>query len=318
MKIIGMGKKLPQLSVSNETLAAFLETSDEWITSKTGIKTRMICTTESLTDLAEAAARNALENTGLAPSDIDMLICATVTGDYIMPALACSVSERFGVKCPAFDINAACTGFVYALDTADSFIKAGKAENILIICADMMSRIVDWNDRASCILFGDGAGACVVTRGDSLKYIRTITDPQIKPLFAKAGQGNNPFVSRETQNVSYRFLQMQGQNVYKFAVKTIEKEINLALSALKTEVSDVDYFILHQANARIIEGARVRLKLPQEKFPMNIQKYGNMSAASLPVLLAEMAEDGRIKPGNTLMLIGFGAGMTAGTAVLEW
>jgi len=303
MKIAGTGKKLPQTTVSNAELAKFLETSDEWITSKTGIHSRTICKSESITDLAEAAARNALENAGLSISEIDMLICATVTGDYLMPSMACCILERFeAAKCPAFDINAACSGFIYAMDIADSFIKAGKAKNILIVCAEMMSRMVDWQDRASCILFGDGAGACVVTEGDLLKYIRVFSDAQIEPLFTKFGG----------------FLQMQGQHVYKFAVKTIETEINLALSALKLTPQDIDFFILHQANARIIEGARSRLKLPAEKFPMNIQKYGNMSAASIPVLLAEMAEEGRIKKGDTIMLLGFGAGMTAGTAVLEW
>lgn len=318
MKILGTGKNLPQTSVTNAELAVFLETSDEWIASKTGIYSRTICKDESITDLAEAAARNALENAGLSISEIDVLICATITGDYTTPSIACCVLERFendGAKCAAFDINAACSGFVYALDVADSFLKAGKARNILIVCAEMMSRMVDWRDRTSCILFGDGAGACVVTAGDALKYIRVFSDAQIKPLFAEAGRGNNPFLTG-TSNAG--FLQMQGQHVYKFAVKTIEEEINLALSALQLTPQDIDFFILHQANARIIEGARSRLKLPPEKFPMNIQKYGNMSAASIPVLLAEMAEDGRIKKGDTLMLLGFGAGMTAGTAVIEW
>jgi 3-oxoacyl-[acyl-carrier-protein] synthase-3 len=176
--------------------------------------------------------------------------------------------------------------------------------------------MVDWNDRTSCILFGDGAGACVVAVGENLRYIRAFSDAQISPLFTKSGRGNNPFIP-ENEN-EQNFLQMQGQHVYKFAVKTIETEINLALSALKLAPQDIDFFILHQANARIIEGARSRLKLPPEKFPMNIQKYGNMSAASIPVLLAEMAEEGRIKKGDTLMFLGFGAGMTAGTAVITW
>lgn len=314
VKIIGMGKKLPQTGISNETLAEFLDTSDEWILSKTGIKTRTICTDESLTDLAVAASQNALDNAGLSAADIDMVICATVTGDYSMPSLACQVLEHLKISCPAFDINAACTGFIYALDVADSFIKSGKAKNILIVCAEMMSRVVDWKDRTSCILFGDGAGACIVTTGNSLKYIRTLTDAQTDLLFTKSGRGNSPFSSEETPG----FLQMQGQHVYKFAVKTIEQEITLALATLNKSANDIDYFILHQANARIINGARTRLKLPPEKFPMNIQKYGNMSAASIPVLLAEMQESGHLQKGNTLLLLGFGAGMTAGTAIIEW
>ena len=313
VKIIGTGKKLPEYIVTNEALAAFLDTSDEWIASKTGIGARRICISEGLTDLAEEAARKALAKAGL--STTDMVIGATMTNDYSMPSLACCVLERLGFSCSAFDVNAACSGFLYALDAADSAIRAGKAETVLIVAAEMMSRMVDWNDRTSSILFGDGAGACVVTRGDALKYIRATADAQIGPLFAKAGRGNNPFIQSPAQP---GYLEMQGQHVYKFAVKTIESEIHLALSATGLTAEDVDYFILHQANTRIIDGARTRLKLPPEKFPMNMQKYGNMSAASIPVLLDEMAESGQIKAGDTLMLIGFGAGMTAGCAVLEW
>jgi len=315
IKIIGTGKKLPKHAVTNETLATFLDTSDDWIISKTGIKTRAICTEESLTDLAEAASRTALTKAGILMSDVDMLICATMTGDYYMPSMACCVLERLGGVCPAFDVSAACSGFIYALDVADAFISAGKAETVLIVAAEMMSRMVDWNDRTSSILFGDGACGCVVTHGNALKYIHTVSDANVAPLFAKAGRGNNPFIE---ESVSPGYLEMQGQQVYKFAVKTIEKEIHLALNATNMEAEDVDYFILHQANTRIIDGARIRLRLPVEKFPMNIGKYGNMSAASIPILLDEMIDDGRIKTGDVLMLIGFGAGMAAGTAVLEW
>ena len=317
IKIIGTGKKLPKHVAYNDELAAFLDTSDEWITSKTGIQSRNICTDESLTELATEAAHIAIAKAGISTTDIDMLICPTITGDYSMPSMACCVLEQLGAKCPAFDINAACSGFVYSLDVADSFIRAGKAKNILIIAAEMMSRVVDWQDRSTCILFGDGACACVVTAGDSLKYIRTIADGQIAPLCTQAGRGSSPF-AKEGETVFLPFLQMQGQHVYKFAVKTIETEIRLALDALNLKAEDVDYFILHQANTRIIDGARNRLKLPPEKFPMNIQKYGNMSAASVPVLLDEMLEDGRVKKGDTILMMGFGAGMTAGTAVMVW
>ena len=321
LKIIGTGSKLPKHSVSNEELAAFLNTSDEWITSKTGIKARGVCTDENLLDLAEGAALLALSRAGTQLEEIDMIIGATMTTDYVMPSLACCLLERlntcFGTShiCPAVDVNAACSGFIYALDAADSAIKAGKADKILIISAEMMSRMVDWRDRTSSILFGDGASACVVERGQNLKHIRATADAQVRALFAKAGRGNNPFMGSE---VPAGFLEMQGQQVYKFAVKTIEHEIHFALSALDIKAEDVDYFILHQANTRIIDGARARLKLPPEKFPMNIKNHGNMSAASIPVLLDEMVQSGQIKPGNLLMMIGFGAGMTAGCAVLEW
>ena len=321
MKIIGMGNSIPKRVVANDELAAFMDTSDEWIISKTGIISRTVCTSESLTDLAEDAARAALSAANADISDVDLVIGATMTGDYFTPSLACCLLERFGSSrpnCSAYDINAACTGFIYALDAADSAIKAGKAKTVLIVAAEMMSRMVDWSDRTTSILFGDGACACIIaeTKSDgSLKYIRTVSDAQIAPLFAKAGSGNSPFVD---EKASHGLLEMQGQHVYKFAVKAVEKEIKSALSALNMQEDDVDFFILHQANTRIIDGARARLKLPPEKFPMNIQKYGNMSAASIPILLCEMVEDGRITDGNTLMLIGFGAGMTAGCAVYEY
>jgi len=315
IKIVGTGRKLPGYMVTNKELAEFLDTGDEWITSKTGIKSRAVCTDESLTDLAYDAVNIALDKAGLLPSDIDLVIGATMSGDYLMPSLACCVLERFGVSCPAFDVNAACSGFVYALDTADAYINCGKAKTVVIIAADMMSRMLDWNDRSTSILFGDGAAACVITKGDSLKYIRTTAFAHIDPLFAKAGNGSNPFAKSPQPK---GFLEMQGQHVYKFAVKTVEHEIQSALTAANLKAQDVDYFILHQANARIIDGARARLKLPAEKFPMNIQHYGNMSAASIPVLIDEMLEEGKIKPGDVLMLIGFGAGMTAGTALMVW
>ena len=316
IKIIGTGKKLPAYKADNHKLATFLDTGDEWITSKTGIKARTVCTKETLTDLAEEAARTALIKANTPP--VDMIIGATMTGDYATPSLACCVLERLSNlcgPCPAFDVNAACSGFIYALDAADSAIRAGKAETVLIVAAEMMSRMIDWDDRNTCILFGDGACACVVARGDSLKYIHTTSDANINLLFAKAGRGNNPFIE---DIIPSGYLEMQGQSVYKFAVKAIEHEIHLALTALNMTAEDVDLFLLHQANLRIIDGACARLKLPPEKFPQNISEYGNMSAASIPVLLDEMIEDGRIKAGDVIMMIGFGAGMTAGCAVLKW
>ena len=314
IKIIGTGSKLPSRLVSNQQLSTFLDTSDEWITSKTGIKTRAILT-ETITTMAAQAAEAAISNSGLKDGDIDMIICSTISPDYITPSMACAVAQQLNLTCPAFDINAACTGFIYALDTAHAFISSGKVNNILIIAAENMSRLVDWQDRASCVLFGDGAAACVVTGGESLKYIRLSCEPQVAPLYMKFPNGNSPF---DDEKNTPTYLQMEGPQVYKFAVKTIEKEILCALSSLNMAASDVDYFILHQANERIIEGARTRLKLPAEKFPMNISKYGNMSAASIPVLLHEMVADGRIKAGTLCMMIGFGAGMTAGTAVMTW
>jgi 3-oxoacyl-[acyl-carrier-protein] synthase-3 len=223
--------------------------------------------------------------------------------------------QQLGAKCPAFDVNAACSGFVYALDVAKCYINSGSAKNVLIISAEVLSRHIDWTDRNTCILFGDGAGACVVTEGNALKYSKLGANGNVEPLFLKAGTGNNPFAA---ESIDMGYLQMQGQAVFKFAVKTVGEEAHLAFTTLGITADEVDYFILHQANKRIIDGIRTRLRQPPEKFPMNIDKYGNMSAASIPVLLDEMLCEGKIKPGDKIVMIGFGAGMTTGTCVMTW
>ena len=315
MKIVSIATKLPNRIVTNDEIASFLDTSNEWITLKTGIKTRHIVSHDNLTELATDASCTALKKANLSATDIDMLICATSTADNAMPSLACSIIERIGARCPGFDVNAACTGFIYALDTADAFIRAGKVKTILLVAAERMSRLLDWKDRSTCILFGDGTSACVVTAGDALKYIRTTVNPNEALLYAKSLGENNPF-TKESRASSY--LKMQGQQVYKFAIRSIEEEIRCVFDTLNMCDADVDYYILHQANMRIIEGASARLKLPLEKFPFNIDKYGNMSAASIPVVLDEMIEKGCIKSGSLIVMVGFGAGMTVGTAVMVW
>ena len=315
IKITGTGRGLPQRQVSNEFLSTFLDTSDEWITERTGIKNRFISTGESLTDLSEVAGRAALEKAGMKPCDLDLIICSTVSGDYITPSLSCCISERFKTVCPAFDLNAACSGFIYALDTAAAYIESGRAKNILIISAEMMTKHVDWSDRSTCVLFGDGAGACVVTKGNALSYIHLTARGDPKPLNIKTGTGYNPFYGIHKEQNCFT---MDGQEVFKFAVQSIKKDVALALGALGLTVNDIDYFLLHQANKRILESARQKLKQPESKFPANIHQYGNMSSATIPVLLDEMLEEGKITAGNILLLSAFGAGMTTGTCVLRW
>ena len=315
IRISGTGMGVPARSVTNAELAAFLDTSDEWITSRTGIKSRFVATSETLTELSERAARQAMDAAGLTACDIDTVIACTIGGDYRTPSLACAVAERLGAKGPAFDVNAACTGMIYALDIAALYINAGRADNILIVCAEMMSRHVDWADRGTCVLFGDGAAACAVTRGGALRYIKTGGEPNAGILNLPAGGGCSPFI---TEPKPCGTLRMEGQEVFKFAVRTVEREISEALGALSLTPSDVDWFILHQANKRIIDAARSRLKLPERKFPLNLDRYANTSAAATPLLLHEMAASGRIKPGDTLLLCAFGSGMTTGTCVLIW
>ena len=314
LKILATGKAVPKNIVTNQQLCSFLDTSDEWITSRTGIKSRYITSEETLTDLSVNAAKQALVKSTLTVSDIDLIICSTTCGDYVFPSLACCVAERLESSCPAFDINSACSGFMYALDIADGYISSGKAKNILIICAEMMSKLVDWTDRSTCVLFGDGSAACIVTAGSALKYLHLTATGNTTVLNLPIGGGNNPFKEKTQTGYAY----MQGQEVFKFAVSMAESESKLALNTLHMTTDDIDYFVLHQANKRIIESTRTRMKQPVEKFPINIERYGNISSVSVPLLLDEMLEEGKIKKGTRLLLTAFGAGLTTGTCVMIW
>lgn len=315
LKIIGTGRGIPKRAVTNQDLATLMDTNDEWISTRTGIKNRYICTDETLTDLCIKAVDSALTKANISIGEIDMIIGSTFSGDNVTPSLACSVAEKFGASCPAYDINAACSGFIYALDIAQMYLSLNKAQNILIICAEMISRYTDWQDRSTCVLFGDGAGACVVTKGEALKYLHLTAGFGVESLFIPASTGNSPFM---LQKNTQHYLKMNGQEIFKFAVSMIESESKLAFSKLGITAEDIDYFILHQANKRIIESARTRLKQPEEKFPTNIHQYGNVSSASIPILLDEMLVAGRIKKGDTLLMSAFGAGLTTGTCIMVW
>ncbi|MGI6166965.1 MAG: beta-ketoacyl-ACP synthase III [Eubacteriales bacterium] len=315
LKILSTGRALPKIVISNHRLSAMMDTSDEWIVARTGIRCRHIASgDEDLTSLAVKAARTALDKAALDVSGIDMIICATMSGDYVFPSLACCVAEALGALRPAFDINAACSGFVYALEVANQFISTGRAKNILIVCAEMMSRLCDWTDRSTCVLFGDGAAACVVGEGDAIKYLNLTSDGHTRLLYQDAGSGNSPFCPKKEPG----FLKMSGQDVFKFAVSKIGQETDRALRTLGLSPDDIDLYILHQANKRIIDSARTRLNQPEEKFPVNIDRYGNTSAATIPILLDELLEAGRIKKGTKLLISAFGAGMTTGTCVMIW
>jgi len=315
IKITGIGKSVPERCITNDDLATFLDTDDDWITSRTGIKTRYVCTHETLTDLSVAASMQALEKARLQPVDIDMMICATLGGDYRTPSLACAAAEKIGMQCPAFDINAACAGFIYALDVAAAYINAGKAKNILVITAEMMSAQADWTDRNTCILFGDGAAACVITSGTALKYISLSVIPDTTILNLPADTGNSPFIINKTDR---SYLHMQGQEVFKFAVNIVGKDVKQALETLNITPGQIDHYILHQANKRIIDSIRIKLKQPEEKFPVNIGKYGNLSSVSIPLLLSEMQEEKKLTPGDTIFMSAFGAGLTAGSCIMVW
>ena len=315
MRILGTGSALPALTGTNDDLAKFLDTSDEWIRTHTGIESRQVITDETLLQLAARAANAALENAGLTSADIDYLLCSTVQADTVTPSLGCVLQAEIGAACPALDINGACAGFLYALDLADALLKAGKAARVLVVCAEGMSRMVDWSDRSTCVLFGDGAGAAVVDGGEGLLATRLTSAGDATFLNMHPSPGNSPFA---TSHLPMRALYMDGPEIYRFAVSHSVKDLRAVCEAAGVALEDVDHFLLHQANKRIIDAARVRLKQPEEKFPLNVQVRGNTSSASVPILLDEVSRAGRLRPGDILAMSAFGAGLTTGACVLRW
>lgn len=314
--IIGTGSCHPKKCVTNEDLATFLDTNDEWIYTRTGMKERRILTDESLLDLAEEASAAALSNANIKAEEIDLVIFSSLQGDYVSPSMCCLLSKRLGITCGRMlDINMGCSGFIYALDTVDSYFKAGKTQKALVVCSEGMSRVTDWTDRSTCVLFGDGAGAVVMEKGDGLKDISMTVDGAYEHLYIPIASGNSPFSEQTEQKA---FLKMDGQEIYIFAVSSIVRDISSTLEKLGMTADEPDYYILHQANIRIIDSARKKLKQPVEKFPHNLEKYGNTSSATIPMLLDEMNRDGRLKKGSKLVFCSFGAGLTTGTCVIEW
>lgn len=306
-KICGTGSYVPNRCISNQELSERVDTSDEWIRERTGIANRYISETVNVTEMAIEASLKAVENSGIDAEDIDLIIVATSSAENIYPCTACMVQEAIGAKhAGAFDINAACTGFVTAFNTAQSFIATGLYEVILVIGAERMSNLLDWNDRNTCILFGDGAGAVVLTKdaNSSKCYMAAHADGKKgNAILLKTGQCG---------------IQMDGQAVFKFAVRKIPEIVEELLMQSHLNTEDIDYFILHQANRRIIEAAAKRLNISMERFPMNMEKYANTSAASIPILLDEMNNEGRFQKGQRLLMAGFGAGLTWAGCIIEW
>ena len=314
--ITGTGRAVPERTVTNDELSTMMETSDEWISSRTGIRERRVLTHETLLELTAAAGRNALENAGASPDEIDLLLVTTLQGDYISPSLSCLVAGELGLsRCTQMlDINMACCGFLYALDAADSYFRAGKATKALVISAEAMSRLLDWGDRSTCVLFGDGAGAAVLEPGDGLLGIRLTVSPGAEHISVGIRGDDSPF--ENTHNCFS--LRMNGQEIYIFAVSAITTEIGKILTSHGLTPDDVGHYVLHQANLRILESARRKLKQPPEKVPHSIERYGNTSSASIPILLDELTRAGTLADGETVVLCGFGAGLTTGTCLLRW
>ncbi|HPV87653.1 MAG TPA: beta-ketoacyl-ACP synthase III [Bacteroidales bacterium] len=315
MKIIGTGSALPSLSVTNEMLSLFMDTSDEWIRTRTGISERKIISDENLTDLAVEAAKRALKEANMDGAELDYIICSNVMNYYVTPSLSCLIAGQINASCPCVDLNAACSGFVYGLDMAHAYQMAGKAKNILILCAEEPTRMCSWKDRNTAVLFGDGAAAVVVTEGNDFKasYITAKHRPEI--LYYQRPLEDCPFVKYQQRGVP---LYMNGKEVFKMAVNASVEGIERILKETGYTADQVDHYILHQANIRIIETIRTQLRQPEEKFPHNIERLGNTSSATIPILLDELNKSGELKNGDTVILCGFGAGFTAGACLFTW
>lgn len=314
-RIIGTGSAHPACSKTNDDLEGFLDTSDEWIYSRTGIRSRYVCTDETISDVAEAAARAALENAGTDAGELDGIICTTIRGDYFTPSLACVIQERLGARCPAFDINAACTGFLYALDVAAGFFARKRTKKILVVSCENMSKLLDWSDRSTCVLFGDGAGAVVLSEGDGLLSIRVSAQGNRKIMFIPNVSGDSPF-NRAPRPKSV--LTMQGHDVYKFAVGEMVAQLEGAVRDAGLEQKDVTWVLPHQANLRIIDAAKRRLEIPEERYCCNIAHYGNISSAAIPILMDELNRKDTFRTGDILAMVAFGGGLTSGACVLRW
>lgn len=317
-RIIGTGSYLPETVVTNDFLATIMDTSDEWIRTRTGIRERRLVKEETTTSMCVEAAKRALEDAEMEPEELELILVATITGDYLTPSTACEVQSFIGANhAVAFDLNAACSGFLFALHTAHAYLQAGIYKNALILGAETLSKIMDWTDRSTCVLFGDGAGAAVVRREDTgmLAFEQVSDGANGMVLNCRARGNNNPLLANPKP---LDYVSMDGQAVYKFAVITVPRSIQKVLGEAKLKPEDVKYYVLHQANIRIIQSVAKRLKITEEKFPISLDHCGNISAASVPILLDEMNRKGMLLRGDKIVLSGFGGGLTWGTALLEW
>lgn len=318
IRIMGTGSYLPENIVTNDDLARIMDTSDEWIASRTGIRARHLVKEETTAQMSAEAAKKALDEAGMKAEDLDLIIVGTLSGDYVTPSTACEVQAILGAeKAVAFDINAACSGFMFAMNTAYAYIHSGIYQNALVIGAETLSKLMDWNDRSTCVLFGDGAGAAVV-RADKtglIHFTQGADGSKGMVLSCRGRMNNNPLVKN---SVKPDYVSMDGQEVYKFAVSTVPASIQKVLEEAGLEVTDIKYFLLHQANIRIIQSVAKRLKADMNKFPTTLEHCGNISAGSVPILLDEVHKKGMLQRGDKLVMAGFGAGLTWSAAVIEW
>ncbi|TCT12289.1 3-oxoacyl-[acyl-carrier-protein] synthase III [Natranaerovirga pectinivora] len=318
VKIVGTGSCVPDNIVTNHQLSQWVETSDEWIQSRTGIQERRISNGITATEMGAQASLKAIEMAGITPSEIELIIVATMTPDNYLPNAACDIQKLLKAeKAVCFDLNAACSGFVYAYNVATQFIKTGTYKTALIVGTEIMSKLVDWQDRGTCVLFGDGAGAAVLQKSDTEGFVKmemgsdgTMSDA----LKCKTKSLNNPFVNKNNES---EYISMDGQDVFKFVCSTIPNNILSLFENTNYSINDVSHFVLHQANKRIIQAVAKRLDVGIEKFFMNLEYYGNTSAASVPIALDEINRQKKLKEGDLIVISGFGGGLTWGSALIK-
>ena len=318
--IAGLGKYTPSHLVTNDQLSEIVDTSDEWIYSRTGIKSRYISKGEDTSYMAAKAGERALKNANISPLEVDLIVVATCTPDMFTPSTACIVQSIIGAdNALAFDISAACSGFIYGLDVAKALMKSNDYNHALVIGAENLSKSLDWEDRSTCVLFGDGAGAAILSKSDNLGLISSFCKSEgskYKCLTIEGNDVDSPFV--ESKTIRHSKLKMDGGEVFKFATSVIVSSIKKILEENNLDINDIDYIIPHQANVRIIQYAAKKLKVEIDKFYMNIEEYGNTSGASIPIALSDMCEKGLLKKDSKIILVGFGAGLTYGATLINW
>ena len=314
---LGTGSYLPPRVVTNDELSTFLDTSDEWITQRVGIRSRHISVDETAGDMALRAAQAALDNSGISAADIDLILAASVSAETLSPSVSCLVQHGLGICCPAFDLNAACSAFLFLLDTADAFFARGGYQRILVIGAERMSRIVNWTDRSTAVIFGDGAGAMVLERNGTGSYrpARLSVHGGDEVIRIPQHHGNSPFWEGDN---SAPYIFMDGQNTFKFAVNAICRDVRAVVEEAGLTLEEIDWIIPHQANLRILDFAARRLGFPAEKIAAGIETTGNTSSASIPIITDELWRTGQLRRGQKIVLTAFGGGLASAACVMQW
>lgn len=313
--IIGTGGYVPEKVITNDDLSQMVETNDEWITQRVGIKTRHVCTDETTGYLAAQAAKKAIEAANIEPDTLDLIIASTVSSDSICPTVGGIVQMETGATCPAFDLNSACSGFLFALETAAAYFETGRYKRILVVGAEKISRMVDYTDRNTCVIFGDGAGAAVLEKGDGYIASKLKTIGSDSVISIPSSESLSPF---NTMKTGGEYIRMKGQETFKFAVNAMTDDIKDLLNENNLDIKDIAYIVPHQANIRIIRFAAKKLGIDEDRVVCNIEKYGNTSSASVALALDELVRSGKLKKGDLIVMAAFGGGLSSGACIVKW